>query len=311
MSGIIAGTASEHPFLPRSLGLAHVVRHADGTYVGVWGNHLLRTAFQPIYAFWEGQLVPIAFEGLLRPMRGNVAVSPGVFFGHIPPIDRMHVETLSRTLHLLNAGLFLDPSVGIFVNFDPSLFVDRALTEAALRDTRLVLHEAGLDPRRVVCEVTERRALSEASVFGFVETLREHGFRIAVDDYGAEDSDMRRIEMLKPDIVKFDSHWIGSLMNSGPGYALLAKMVETFSAQDIITIFEGLEESWQVELAERCGVPMVQGYAVGRPALAPTVIPHGESAKAAAVVEPSSRHRHPPRPPAASAPSFGRRIARF
>ncbi len=303
----MAATFSEHPFLSRSLGLAHVVRHADGTYVGVWGNHLLRTAFQPIFAFWEGQLVPIAFEGLLRPVRGNAAVPPGTFFGSIPPIDRMHVETLSRTLHLLNAGLFLDPSVGIFINFDPSVFIDRGLTEAALRDTRLVLHQAGLEPRRVVCEVTERRTSSEASLFGFVETLREHGFRIAVDDYGAEDSDIHRIQTLRPDIVKFDSHWIGSLMKSGPGYALLAKMVETFSAQDILTVFEGLEEPWQVELAERCGVQMVQGYAVGRPTVVPAVFPHGDKAQAGTASADAVAEGKRPRLPFAPFRSFRRR----
>jgi len=254
----------------RSVGLAHIIRQDDGTATGVWGVHVLKSAFQPLFRFGDGKLTIGAFEGLIRPFRDGQPVSPGVFFRNIPPLDRMHVETLTRTLHLLNAGKFLDPAASIFVNFDPSLFSDRSLTDAALRDMRLVLHEAGIGTERVVCEVTEQKSPSEAALFDFVEALRSHGFRIAVDDYGADDSDIHRIERLKPDIVKFDAHWITHLMSSGPGFALLAEMVATFKKRGITTVFEGIEHGWQLDLAEKSGASMVQGFVLARPEIAPT-----------------------------------------
>ncbi|MDW6022382.1 EAL domain-containing protein [Mesorhizobium sp. BAC0120] len=256
--------------MSRSIGLAHIVRQDDGTSMGSWGAFTLKSAFQPIFVFVRGKVRIIAFEGLIRPFRGSETLSPGAFFALLPPVDRLHVETLSRTLHLLNAGAFLDPDTSIFVNFDPSLFVERSVVEAALRDMRLVLHEAGIDPRRVVCEVTEQKSGSAAALDAFVHALRMHGFRIAVDDYGAHDSDAERVRALKPDIVKFDAQWITRLMESGPGFALLQAMVSTFAEQGIETVFEGIEESWQLELAERSGAAMVQGYALARPELAPT-----------------------------------------
>lgn len=256
--------------MSRSVALAHIIRRDDGISTGVWGTYTLASAFQPIFLFDSGKLSVAAFEGLIRPFRDGVPVPPSVFFPSIAPLDRFHVETLARTLHLLNADASFGPDAGIFINFDPSLFSDRAITDAALRDMRLVLHEAGIEPRRIVCEVTEQRAASPAALYGFVEALREHGLKIAVDDYGADDSDIRRIEALKPDIVKFDAHWITRLMDSGPGFALLSAMVETFAARGILTVFEGIEESWQLELAERSGASMVQGYALARPELAPT-----------------------------------------
>jgi EAL domain-containing protein (putative c-di-GMP-specific phosphodiesterase class I) len=256
--------------VPRSIGLAHIVRQDDGTSTGVWGAHTLKSAFQPIFAFEAGKLTVAAFEGLIRPFRDGEAWTPAAFFNGIPAADRLHVETLTRTLHLLNAATCLPPESSIFVNFDPSIFTDRAVADAALRDMRLVLHEAGIDPRRVVCEVTEQKSGSEEALFDFVATLKKNGFRIAVDDYGAEDSDMNRIRDLHPDIVKFDAKWITRLMESGPGYALLTTMVSTFAEQGIRTVFEGIEDSWQLELAEKSGASMVQGYALARPELAPT-----------------------------------------
>ncbi len=135
---------------------------------------------------------------------------------------------------------------------------------------RLVLHEADIDPRRIVCEVTEQKSASSEALHSFVQALRAHGFRIAVDDYGAHDSDIERIRVLKPDIVKFDAQWITRLMESGPGFALLHAMVANFADQGIETVFEGIEEGWQLELAERSGASMVQGYVLARPEIAPT-----------------------------------------
>jgi len=257
-------------WMARSAGLAHIVRNDDGTSTGVWGVHVLKSAFQPIFAFDDGKLRIAAFEGLIRAFRDGEPVSPGSFFHGVPAVDRFHVETLTRTLHLLNAGACLDPQATLFVNFDPSLFSDRPVAEVALRDTRLVMHEAGIHPARVVCEMTEQRSGSRAALHHFVGMLRSHGFRIAVDDYGADDSDMSRIDELGPDIVKFDAKWISRLMLSGPGFALLRTMVSTFRDRGIATVFEGIEETWQLEIAERCGAAMVQGYVLARPEIAPT-----------------------------------------
>lgn len=256
--------------MPRNIGLAHIIRHDDGTSSGVWGLYTLKSAFQPIFAFQEGKLAAVAFEGLARPFRDGEAQPVADFFASCSSADRMHIETLTRTLHLLNAGVCLPKEASIFINFDPSVFAESSATERALREMRLVLHEAGIDPGRVVCEVTEQPSSSEAVLLGFVEALRAHGFHIAVDDYGANDSDIARIAGLRPDIVKFDAHWIGGLMESSTGFALLKTMVERFEAQGIRTIFEGIEEGWQLELAEKAGVSMVQGYVLARPELVPT-----------------------------------------
>ncbi|TGS53351.1 EAL domain-containing protein, partial [Mesorhizobium sp. M1D.F.Ca.ET.183.01.1.1] len=60
------------------------------------------------------------------------------------------------------------------------------------------------------------------------------------------------------------------LRESGAGFALVTAMVESFESQGIRTVFEGIEENWQLELAEKSGASMVQGYVLARPELAPT-----------------------------------------
>lgn len=295
--------------------LPHIIKEEDGTFSGVWGPFVLKSAFQPIFAFHNGRLSIAAFEGLIRPQRQGQSVPPGVFFGALPPIDRLAVETLSRTMHLLNAGACLPSQTAIFVNFDPSVFLDRSIANAAIVDMRHVLSEAGIDPRRVVCEVTEQKSGSAEALATFVQILRANGFRIAVDDYGAEDSDIERIKALKPEIVKFDAHWITRLMESGPGFGLLSTMVSIFADQGITTVFEGIEENWQLELAEKSRASMVQGYVLARPELAPTsfgsfpsIAMPGRQQTTAPVPAPV-RHETAPRGVRLVPKTFGRRIA--
>lgn len=298
--------------MSRSIALAHLQRGKDEPSTGVWGPYRLKSAFQPIFRFDEGKLVVEAFEGLIRPFRDGDAVSPADFFQSIDAGDRFHVETLTRTLHLLNAGTYLDPATTLFINFDPSLFSERPIARKALRDMKLVLHEAGIEAHRIVCEVTEQKSSSPQALGGFVDALREHGFRIAVDDYGAEESDIHRVTALRPDIVKFDAQWIARLMDTRPGSALLSVMVEQFAAKGIRTVFEGIEEHWQLELAERCGAHMVQGYILARPEIAPTSFaafsrrPSNGGAADSSSRKPDAGKQTVPHP--TTRKSFGRRI---
>lgn len=252
--------------MSRSVGTGHIIRQDNGIATGSWGSFFLETAFQPIFAFQpDEQPKLVAYEGLVRPSLGGERISPMIFFNAIAPAERLNVETLTRTLHLLNGAACLPQEASIFVNFDPSLFTERAVADSALRDMRHVMEEVGISPCRVVCEVTEQKAASAAALRAFVEALRANGLRIAIDDYGAENSDIRRVKALRPDIVKFDAQWISRLMTTGAGVALLTAMVEKFAEQGITTVFEGIEENWQLELAEKSGASMVQGYVLARP----------------------------------------------
>lgn len=290
---------------------SHIVQEDDGTSTGIWGPFALRSAFQPIFTFEADKLSVSAFEALLRPFRGDEQLPPQAFFNSILTSERLFVENLAHTLHLLNAARFLPESAAIFINFDPSVFTDPAVAEATIRDMRVTLVETAIDPHRVVCEVTEKETVSQEALFALVASLRASGFRIAVDDYGADESDMRRIRDLCPDIVKFDADWIARLMETGPGYALLATMVSTFAADGIRTVFEGIEEGWQLELAEKAGVAMVQGFALARPQLVPADFAALQTAASA------TRHAEPASVPGAPVPraagamrqtkAFGRR----
>jgi EAL domain-containing protein (putative c-di-GMP-specific phosphodiesterase class I) len=248
----------------------HLRRHDDGTYTAIWGPFLLKSGFQPIFRMTGGPARIGAFEALCRPFRDGVPSSPGKFFPLVPKDEGYLVELQTRAVHVLNAPSVLTGNEWLFLNFDPSMFTSRGKILDALAILNETIAIAGFDRKRIVCEVTEHRT-DEAQLLSLVSAMRERGFKVAVDDYGADDSDMERVRKLSPDILKFDAYWITKLMDSGTaGADLLKEMVTTFRDKGIITLFEGIEESWQLDLAVDCQVDFVQGYVLARPQTVPT-----------------------------------------
>ena len=242
----------------------------NGNPIAHYGPFEMRSAFQPIFRLGRRAAAIYGFEGLVRVFGpGGKKLPPVRFFPLVQPDDRLEVETTCRELHLHSMNRFEEADAVLFANFDPSVYGDRVVTEHEIARMATLARKVGVSPNRIVCEITEKRAPSPGALKFLVDRLRAENYRIALDDYGADDSDAERIETLRPDIVKFDAAWINRLMETDAGYGLLATMVRQFHDRGIETLFEGLEERWQLELAEEMGVRYAQGFVLARPELAP------------------------------------------
>lgn len=295
-------------------------RDENEAWVADYGPYTLHSALQPIFSQDDhGALTLQAFEGLIRPTRNGEFVRPGEFFSSIEEEDRAKVDSLCRTLHIFNTGALGRKTAKLFVNFYPSLFVTDASIRREVEIMKLATLEAGLTPDRIACEITQKQNDSADMLSHFVEELRRHGFRIAIDEYGAEERDIIRLNLLKPDFVKFEADWVKEFLENSAGSALLRVMVAQFREKGILAIFEGLEDLRQVDMCHTLDVPLLQGYALSRPELAPTHFnadfpePAEEAlldTRAKPELERYDPNMHLPR---ANTPSFGggRRVAAF
>lgn len=244
-------------------------RAEDGTWVAQYKDFSLKTAFQPIFRFVGGKLRPVAFESLLRPYIDDTSVLPSSFFGSLADDDIPVVETIARTLHVRNAPLLPVQARRLFLNFNPGALESKSTFESVLDDLGAELGLSDLSTNDCICEITEKAAVSEPDLRYFVYALRARGYLIAVDDFGAASSDMSRIKALTPDLVKFDGEMVKWLMDSPEGYREFKQLVKKFKELRIKTVIEGLEEFWQVEMAENAGADFVQGFAAAVPRIVP------------------------------------------
>lgn len=129
-------------------------------------------------------------------------------------------------------------------------------------------------PARVIWEVTESTALSEADVRG-IEQLKRQGYRIAMDDAGAGHSTIERLYVVQPDIVKIDRPIVQVWAAGKP--EPLRYWIACAHEMGAWVIAEGVEDiRWVRGLAAE-GVAAVQGYAVGKPAAVEQWTLHEES----------------------------------
>lgn len=249
---------------------SHFLQDDRGFYTTSYGPFVLRSAFQPIFSQNDqGHLTIEAFEALIRAQQDGKPVSPYDFFSKIEQADAVTVDTLCRELHILNMGKLGRRKARLFINFNPGLFDQVADIDAEVDRMVDVTIRAGLRPGRIVCEITEQGSGDDEALQRLVTGLRSRLFKIAVDDYGADDSDSKRVNELKPDVIKFDAAWVSRFTETSAGQGLLKLMVEQFIERGITVLFEGLEEDHQIEFCQTIGVQLMQGYALARPVIVP------------------------------------------
>ena len=128
---------------------------------------------------------------------------------------------------------------------------------------------SGVDPQRVVIEITERTAIKDYPKFRErLRTFRERGFRFAVDDAGSGYAGLGSIANLEPDFIKLDISLINSIDTNFIKQNLVETMVRFANDHGAMVIAEGVERAEEFETVKRIGVHLVQGFFLHRPSRA-------------------------------------------
>ena len=207
------------------------------------------------------------YEVLLRleDDEGGEPLTPSTFlyvaerFGLIQAIDgwvaRQAIELIAENeragrplvLHVnLSSKSIADPMVA-------------AVTESALA-------EAGIDPSRLVFELTETAAMANIEeAKAFAHRLRARGCRLALDDFGAGFGSFYYLKNLPFDYFKIDGDLIRGLAASQMDQLVVEAIVGIARGMGKETIAEFVTDDETVHLLEKAGVDYAQGYHVGRP----------------------------------------------
>jgi len=138
-----------------------------------------------------------------------------------------------------------------------------------VESVRSVLHDTGLDARRLIVEVTEADIIYDTEpIIGCLNELRTLGVRIALDDFGTGHSSLSRLRDFPVDVLKIDRSFTASLC--GPTQSIgFAHSVFNFGVGlGLRVIAEGVETEECLRELHELGCELAQGYLFGQP-LAP------------------------------------------
>jgi EAL domain-containing protein (putative c-di-GMP-specific phosphodiesterase class I) len=213
----------------------------------------LTLVFQPIV-----DLAAATVAGYEALARFPGSAGPDVWFtaaaeaGIAAELEALAVHKALAAVPALPSGTFLT------VNVSPHLLGSAPLQDALA--TRPDLH-------RIVVELTEHTPVHDlAALRRQTDELRSRGALIALDDAGSGYSGLQQMADLRPQIVKLDRALVSGA-DSDPVRMALAEMVGEFAGKiDAWLLAEGIETAAELAAFCRLGVPLAQGWLLGRPA---------------------------------------------
>jgi len=220
--------------------------------------------YQPVLQLKDGAVQ--SMEALLRWRRpsGRV-VAPDTF---IPALEESGLivavgafvlnEACCQTRRWRDVGL----STAVSVNVSPRQFE----TETFVNEVQLALQRSGLDPTRLILEMTETTLMrdSHESVLR-LKALKDLGVRLAIDDFGTGYSSLAYLQQFPVDIIKIDRTFIAGTSIDGPSTALVHALIELGNALGLKTVAEGIETTDQLMQLLQEGCDAGQGFYFSRP----------------------------------------------
>ncbi|WP_456294562.1 EAL domain-containing protein [Vibrio sp. AK197] len=223
----------------------------------------LTSVFQPIFDKLDNV---IGAEALVRitDLEGQI-IQPDHFFHSktTQEADKQNVERLSQAIHLRNFSLSKFRDLKLFLNLLPTVgehYATNGLNKDHLYQRLRNLH---LRSDQLVMEVVESQAKDERLLQVGMNRLSVYGVNIAIDDFGSEASNQRRVEMLRPHIMKLDRSLLAEYMCGKP-FRLLdgLRLAKRVGAQ---TVIEGIETLDEYDAMHELDIDMFQGYYLGVP----------------------------------------------
>jgi EAL domain-containing protein (putative c-di-GMP-specific phosphodiesterase class I) len=151
----------------------------------------------------------------------------------------------------------LPPNTFLSVNVSPHLLGTAPITAAFAEPATL---------RRVVVELTEHMPTPDlAALREQTAALRARGALIAIDDAGSGYAGLQQLAEVRPQLVKLDRALVAGA-DTDPVKTALAEMIGTFTSRiDAWLLAEGIETPGELAAFARIGVPLAQGWLLGRP----------------------------------------------
>ncbi len=221
-------------------------------------NNLLRLHYQGIFHCESGKMSHV--EALVRMLEREDhtrTIMPGSFIpvaektGKILDIDRWVIGACADTLRRF-------PSVScIALNVS-----GRSLNESTLpRFITDTLRRADVAPSRLIVELTETSAVSDLhDAQRFIESLREEGVRVCLDDFGAGFSSFAYLKHLNVDMLKIDGQFIRDLPSDSNNQVFVRAIVDVARGLNKQTVAEWVEDQATLDMLRAFGVDLAQGY---------------------------------------------------
>lgn len=125
---------------------------------------------------------------------------------------------------------------------------------------------AGVEPERIVFEITEREALPHFDrLVKIIDAMRVHKVGFALDDFGSGFSSFVYLKFLDVDYVKIEGSLVRHLCTD-PRDRVMVRHIHSMAKEfGVATVAEFVEDAETLEALREMGIDYVQGWYIGLP----------------------------------------------
>lgn len=153
------------------------------------------------------------------------------------------------------------------------LYVSVNVSAVQLKDVQLItdLQQAmeahGVSPSQVTLEITETSLIYDTErVRTILDTLKQLGVRISLDDFGTGFSSLSHILHLPIDELKLDRSFIQNFYQDPKRQNVIQSLIDLAHGLDLIVVAEGVEVEEEATLLKEYDCDILQGFYYARPA---------------------------------------------
>ena len=258
-----------HTYQPDSLPV--VTRHGEMRWAARINTALIEDRFalwfQPISPLVDDRTMGLHYEILVRMIdEDGGTVMPSQF---LPAAERYNLaDRLDRWVigHLFD-WLSERPDEVAGMDLCSINLSGQSIGEEEL--LRFILDQFGrgvIAPEKVCFEITETAAIADLiQATRFIQQLKEHGCRFALDDFGSGFSSLAYLKQLPVDYLKIDGSFVRDMVSDPMDCAMVRSINDIGHVMGKQTIAEFVEDDETLALLRELGVDFAQGYRLGRP----------------------------------------------
>lgn len=129
-----------------------------------------------------------------------------------------------------------------------------------------LLDTSPVPPYKLCFELTETASIDRLSeACAFIDTVRERGCRVALDDFGSGLSSFAYLKSLPVDILKIDGIFVRDMLDDPLDLAVVRAVVSVARSLGKRTIAEWVESEEVLQRLRELGIDAAQGFAIHQP----------------------------------------------
>ena len=229
-------------------------------------NYILN--YQPIVNPKEENIV--GFEALIRLKVNEKLIMPNIIIKEIEEYNMMGEVSIWILKKIIKDYFEISKINGLVSDFYVSMNISlkEIENEKICKQLIQILKESNINKDSICLEITENVPGNDYNkIKSNVSELIKCGFKIAIDDFGVDYSNLSFLEMFDFNIIKLDKYFIDNIEKSIVVQSLIDAVNYLSSKKNITVVMEGIEDLNQVNRVKKISSDKfyIQGYYYSKP----------------------------------------------